>query len=111
MKLKMALKSIKQFQNLGTLQLASLNYFSENTLSTHECDELKDTFFLLNVSRTGLLTRQELMDSFWTNGWPDLTYYELDVILAKVDKDNSGKVCFGEFLIPAISPLELISDT
>lgn len=65
--------------------MCSLVYLAENTLAQHEADDLKDTFFALNISCTGLLTRQELMDAYWNNGYQDMSYYELDNILAKID--------------------------
>jgi hypothetical protein len=37
-----------------------------------------------------------------------MSYFEIDSILAKVDLDRSGKVNFNEFLLPAISPIDLI---
>jgi Ca2+-binding EF-hand superfamily protein len=83
---------------------------AENTLTQAEEDDLKDTFFALNRSCTGLMTRQELMDSFWNNGYPDMSYFELDNILAKVDLDNSGKISFQEFILPAINAVAMVSN-
>ena len=39
-----------------------------------------------------------------------MSYYELDNILAKVDLDNSGKVSFQEFILPAINAIKMLSD-
>ena len=109
-RLKMALNSIKKFQDLGTLQLCSLKYIASKNLTQSETDDLKDTFFALNVSCTGLLTRQELMNAFWANGYEEMSYFELDNILAKIDLDNSGKINFSEFLLPAVSAIEMVSN-
>jgi Ca2+-binding EF-hand superfamily protein len=49
------------------------------------------------------------MDAYWETGFEDMTYYELDSLLAKIDEDKSGKVSFNEFLLPAISPIEMVS--
>ena len=50
------------------------------------------------------------MDSFWDNGYPDMSYFELDNILAKIDLDNSGKVSFQEFILPAINAINMVSN-
>ena len=50
------------------------------------------------------------MDSYWNNGYPDMSYFELDNILAKVDLDNSGKISFQEFILPAINAIKMVSD-
>ena len=39
-----------------------------------------------------------------------MTYYEVDNILAILDGDNSGKIAFDEFMMPAIDPFAVISD-
>lgn len=38
-----------------------------------------------------------------------MTYFEIDVILASVDEDNSGQIGFEEFLVTAIEPLKLLT--
>ena len=50
------------------------------------------------------------MDSYWNNGYPDMSYFELDNILAKVDLDNSGRISFQEFILPAINALKMLGD-
>lgn len=59
-------------------------------INRHEMDNFKDTFFEMNYNMTGNLTRDELIQNFWKHGWRDMTYYEIDIILACVDEDNSG---------------------
>lgn len=78
-------------------------------INRHEMDTFKDTFFEMNYSMTGNLTRQELMENFWKHGWSEMTFYQIDIILACVDEDNSGQINFEEFLVTAIEPLKLLS--
>lgn len=40
-----------------------------------------------------------------------MSYFEVDNILAKIDLDNSGKISFSEFILPAINALEMVSNT
>ena len=42
-------------------------------------------------------------------GFKDVTEYEMDKVLALVDADNSGEVCFEEFLMTCISPSEMLT--
>ena len=107
----MALKSIKSYQKKGNLQMATLRYLSSNLLSQPENDDLKETFFALNKCASGKLTRQELIEAYWEFGYEDMSYYEIDNILAMVDQDKSGSVKFNEFLMPAIDPKMMLCDT
>ena len=78
-------------------------------INRHELDNFKDTFFEMNYSMTGNLTREELINNFWKHGYTSITYYEIDTILACVDEDNSGQINFSEFLVTAIEPLRLLT--
>ena len=91
--------------------MASLRYLSANLLTQSENDDLKETFFALNKCASGKMTRQELIEAFWENGYKDMTYYEIDNILAMVDQDKTGNVTFDEFLMPAIEPRMLLLDS
>ena len=48
------------------------------------------SFFLLNVSQSGNLSRVELIDKFEKYNMKDMTLKKLDAIMAMVDDDNSG---------------------
>lgn len=71
-----------------------LKWVCLNMINRNEMDFYKGTFFEMNYSMTGLLTREELMKNFWKHGWSEMTYYEIDKILACVDDDNSGQINF-----------------
>ena len=50
-----------------------------------------------------------MIENFWKHGYSSITFYEVDIILACVDEDNSGQINFEEFLVTAIEPLKLIT--
>ena len=74
-------------------------------LTQEESDELKDTFFAINTSFTGDMSRIELLEAFWNNGYKEMDIYKLDGIFALLDDDNSGLLSFAEFLVPSIDPM------
>jgi len=87
----------------------TMRYITAHLLNQDEEDELKDTFFALNTSFTGDLSRQEMLEAFWKNGYKRFTVYELDKIYAGLDTDNSGLLSFSEFLVPSIEPIKYLS--
>ena len=100
---------MKAYGIKGNLQLASLKHISTHLLSQSEQDDLKETFFALNRSNTGEMTRDELIQAYWENGYKDMNYYEIDKILAKVDLKNSGTINFGDYLMPSVDPIDIIT--
>ena len=77
-------------------------------MSQDELDDLQDIFFALNTSFTGDLSRQEMLEAFWKNGYKRMTQYELDKIYAGLDDDNSGYLSFSEFIVPAINTADYV---
>jgi hypothetical protein len=55
------------------------------------------------------MTRDELVQAFWDNGYKDMSYYEIDKILAMVDFRKSGTVSFDDYLMPSVDPIDIIS--
>ena len=70
------------FNNLSHIKFMTQRYISSAMLNQDELDELKDTFFALNTSFTGDLSRKELITAYWNNGYKSLTEYELDGIFS-----------------------------
>lgn len=104
-KIKKCLRFIKGFSGRSRLQLSTLKYITQKMLTQDESDELKDTFFAINVSFTGDLSRTEMLEAFWNNGYKEMDVYTLDGIFAQLDDDNSGLLSFSEFLVPSIDPM------
>jgi Ca2+-binding EF-hand superfamily protein len=93
---------VLKFKNLSHIKLMTQKYISSAMLNQDELDELKDTFFALNTSFTGDLSRHELITAYWNNGYKSMTEYELDGIFSTLDDDGSGLLSFNEFLVCAI---------
>ena len=55
--LKDCLNNFKDFVNKGPLQQVLLRWVCKNMINRHELDSFKDTFFEMNYSMTGNLTR------------------------------------------------------
>jgi Ca2+-binding EF-hand superfamily protein len=70
---------------------------------------LSETFFALNKSNSGEMSRDELIQAYWDNGYKDMSYYEIDKILALVDYRKSGTVNFEDYLMPSVDPVDIIS--
>lgn len=81
-KIKKCLRFIKGFSGRSRLQLSTLKYITQKMLTQDESDELKDTFFAINVSFTGDLSRTEMLEAFWNNGYKEMDVYTLDGIFA-----------------------------
>jgi Ca2+-binding EF-hand superfamily protein len=103
--MKKCLNFIKGFSGRSYLQLNTLRYISKKLLVQDEEDELKDTFFAMNTSFTGDLSRKELLEAFWKYGHKEMDAWKLDNIFAQLDDDNSGLLSFNEFLVPSIDPM------
>ena len=67
-----------------------MSYICKKMINRHELDHFKDIFFELNISMTGQLTRKELLECFWKHGHNQMNFFDIDIILAMVDDDNSG---------------------
>ena len=80
-------------------------------MSKREKDDLSETFFALNKSCSGEMSRDELIQAFWENGYKDMSYYEIDSILALVDYRKSGTVNFEDFLMPSVDPVDIICNS
>ena len=77
-------------------------------MSQDELDDLQDTFFALNTSFTGDLSRQEMLEAYWNNGYKQMSNYELDKIYSGLDDDNSGLLSFSEFIVPSINAVDFL---
>ena len=55
------------------------------------------------------MSRDELIQAYWENGYKDMSYYEIDKILALVDYKKSGTVSFEDYLMPSVDPVDIIS--
>ena len=50
-------------------------------------DKYKKIFYAINKKMDGLLTRHELLESYWQVGFTSMSQVELDRTLAVVDSD------------------------
>lgn len=99
----------RDYIHTGPLQRATISFIMRNLLAQKYMHKYRRTFFYLNESATGEITRDELITSFWTYGMGEVSEYEIDAVLAIVDLDNSGMIGFEEFLMTAISPEDLLT--
>ena len=81
-----------------------MDFIIRNLIAQKYLYKYRRTFFLINSSATGEMSRSELLQSFWDYGFSDMSEGEMDKVLALVDTDNSGKIGFDEFLMTAIHP-------
>ena len=54
-------------------------------------------FFEFNTSRGGNLTKEELLNAFWRNGFQNVTSFQIDQLFSYLDGDGSGTLDFIEF--------------
>ena len=89
------------------MQRAIFRYFAEFIIPRRQLFVYHKSFFMLNTSSSGSLTRQELIDGFYKYKMWDMTFKMLDEIMTLVDSDNSGTIGFEEFLRTAVKPEDI----
>ena len=90
--------------------MATLDFITRNLIAQKNLYKYRRTFFQLNSSGTGEMSRSELLKSFWDYGFDDMSELEMDNVLALVDADNSGLIGFDEFLMTVVNPMEILTD-
>lgn len=89
------------------MQRAVFRYFARFVIPRKKLYVYHRTFFILNTSQSGSLTRNELIDQFYHYNMWDMTFKKLDAIMALVDLDNSGTIGFEEYLLTSVSPKDI----
>lgn len=104
-----ALKCFLNFKKVGLLQKAVLNYIVTEIFSQRDKDNFLKIYYSLNRSCNGMLTRNELLQAYWSNGFAWISEIELDKILSFVDQDGNGFVTFQEFLAASVAGEDILT--
>lgn len=74
-----------------------------------DLDMYQEVFFLINTSSNGVITKQELVNFYWSRNFHDVTEYEIDYILAAMDQNGSAHLEMYEFYAAAFLTRHIIS--
>ena len=66
-------------------------------MNSNESDLYAELFFQLNTTRDGALTKDQLLEAFWSNGFNEIGNLEIDKLYAYCDDDGEGTLSFEEF--------------
>jgi Ca2+-binding EF-hand superfamily protein len=93
---------------LDKLAIAVVKYTIHYTFTDKQKDEYRKFFYWINSKSDGMLSREELLKSYWTSGFETMSEIELDKLLTYVDDDGNGYITFPEFIVAAINPKDLM---
>lgn len=81
----------------GTIRLEELANRVVSSDPSRDSTELKETFEFFDVDHDGLISAEELLRVFSTIGDDRCTLDDCKRMIADVDEDGDGFVCFTEF--------------
>lgn len=60
---------IKNFRQLGPLEIAVVKYIVQKLFTDKQKDEYRKYFYWINTKSDGMLSREELLKSYWSSGF------------------------------------------
>lgn len=104
-----ALENLKDFRAEMKLQQAAITFIVSQLASKDQMDELQRAFKALDINKTGVLSKEELMIGY-RQFMGDLAEAEVDRIMAIADTDKSGAIDYSEWVVATINKEQLLSD-
>lgn len=104
-----ALHNLKEFRAEKKLQQAAITFIVSQLASKEEMDELQKAFKALDINKSGVLSREELLIGY-KELMGDLAEAEVDRIMALADTDKSGAIDYSEWVVATINKNQLLSD-
>eukprot|EP00343_Euplotes_focardii_P006815 CAMPEP_0205822176 /NCGR_PEP_ID=MMETSP0206-20130828/11273_1 /ASSEMBLY_ACC=CAM_ASM_000279 /TAXON_ID=36767 /ORGANISM="Euplotes focardii, Strain TN1" /LENGTH=287 /DNA_ID=CAMNT_0053118215 /DNA_START=725 /DNA_END=1589 /DNA_ORIENTATION=+ len=104
-----ALNNLKGFRATKKLQQAAITFIVSQLASKEQMDELQLAFKALDISKTGVLSKEELLIGY-RQLMGDLAEAEVDRIMEIADADKSGSIDYSEWVVATINKAQLLSD-
>jgi len=104
-----ALESLRDFRAMKKLQQAAMTFIVSQLASREEMDALQKAFKSLDISKTGVLTREELMIGY-RELMGDLAEAEVERIMKIADHNNTGAITYSDWVIATINKNKILSD-
>jgi len=102
------IRRLAAFRHYSKFERAVLTLVAHRSEEQHIA-ELRDTFHLLDISRTGSLSKSEIREGFRLCGH-HMKEEELNEIFLALDADGTGKVHYTEWLAATMKPSTLATD-
>lgn len=102
------LNELGKFKTGKRLQQATIQFIVQNLATAEELNELQQAFNILDISKTGRITKEELITGFQTSTHEGRA--EVDAIFKEVDLDGNGEIEFSEWVVASIDKNSLITD-
>lgn len=104
-----ALQNLRDFRAEKKLQQAAITFIVSQLASKEEMDQLQKAFKALDINKTGVLSREELLIGY-RQLMGDLAEAEVDRIMLLADTDKSGAIDYSEWVVATINKNQLLSD-
>lgn len=104
-----ALQNLQMFRAEKKLQQAAITFIVSQLASKEEMDQLQKAFKALDLNKTGVLSRDELLIGY-RQLMGDLAEAEVDRIMEIADADKSGAIDYSEWVVATINKNQLLSD-
>lgn len=104
-----ALQNLQNFRAEKKLQQAAITFIVSQLASKEHIDELQKAFKALDINKTGVLSREELLIGY-RQLMGDLAEAEVDRIMEMADTDKSGAIDYSEWVVATINKNLLLSD-
>lgn len=102
------LGELSKFKTGKRLQQATIAFIVHHLATTEELNELQQAFNTLDISKTGRITKDELLQGF--QAFTHEAREEVDAIFQEVDLDGNGEIEFSEWVVASIDKNSLITD-
>jgi calcium-dependent protein kinase len=103
-------KNIVEFNLREKLQKATIAYIVHFLYSSHEIEELKKVFKMLDKNSDGILSYSEIKSGFEKVMGKYISEIEIDKIIQDMDGDNNGFISYEEFLRVSINQKKLLNE-
>ena len=98
--LPIILKSLEAFRTQMTLQKAVLSYIASQELSNSEEGDMRNAFSLLDTSKNGVISKEELIQSYISIGLnPKMANFKTNRVMKRIDLNRNGVIDYNEFLM------------
>ena len=95
-----AMQNLVNFRTSSKLQQATLAFIASNLASSHEIEELRSAFTVLDINGDGQINEEELRIGFSTLSLSASS--NVEQILTRCDLDGNGMIDYNEFIMAAL---------
>lgn len=105
-----ALQNLREFRAVKKLQQVAMTYIVSQLASKEEMDALQAAFKSLDISKSGMISKDELLIGYKSFMDQEMAEQEVERIMELADTDKSGKIDYTEWVVATVDKAKILWD-